>query len=195
MRTRNAISRQGCLLVIATSTALSGCMSILCPTQQGLPTECLNVPNAGFSAPADGAGCRSGQALRLDRRKDHVIEIKADGYEPRTIRVVSEGSVLRAVFSVILNGLVATPTLWIATPFLVGIDIRSGSWSVLEPGELRVELHRPGEGPPDTATEGGRGASASSWPPSSPASSGFCSSCGARIGDTSFCTGCGARIR
>lgn len=189
----SVLTRRTCLVLIAT-TALSGCMSILCPTQQEVPTECVNVPNAGFSAPADGVGCRSGQVMRLDRRKDHVVEIRAEGYEARTIRVVSEGSVLRGVFSVILNGLIATPTLWIATPFLVGIDIRSGSWSVLEPVELSVELYRPGQGPPATP-QTAPGASASSWPASDPSPAGFCPSCGARIGDTAFCTGCGARIR
>lgn len=183
--------RPTCVLLVATS-ALSGCMSILCPTQQQVPTECVNVPNAGFSVPADGVGCRGGQVMRLDRRKDHLVEVKAEGYETRTVRLVSEGSVLRAVFSVVLNGLIATPTLWIATPFLVGIDIRSGSWSVLEPGELTVELYRPGQGPP---VEAQGGASASSWPAASPSPSGFCASCGARVGDTSFCTGCGARVR
>ncbi|MCW8139656.1 MAG: hypothetical protein KIT58_12230 [Planctomycetota bacterium] len=175
------------LLIV--SMWLSGCGSILFPTHQVVQFECTNVGSAGFSAPAAGAGCRSGQVMRLDRTKDHVIEVRADGYEPQTLKLVSEVSAWRVAVSIILNGLVSTPTLWIATPFLCGVDIRSGAWKVLEPGEVLTELHRPGQGPSSGEP------SASTWPTATPSPAGFCNSCGARLSGTRFCTGCGARVQ
>lgn len=175
-------------VVLVTLAVVPGCGSVLFSPIQAVPFSCVNVPNAGFSAPSVGAGCRSGQSMRLDRRNDLVVEAKADGYESQTIRIVSEVSVWRAAVSILLNGLVSTPTLWIATPFLCAIDIRGGAWQVLEPGEVSVELAGPG---PAASTS----PSTSTWPTANPAPSAFCQSCGARAGTTNFCTSCGARVR
>lgn len=183
--------RRRALCAALVLAAVPGCGSVLFAPYQEVRPICTNVPTAGFSAPAVGAGCRSGQVMRLDRREDHVVEAKADGYEPLTVRLESQVSVFRAAVSIVLNGLIATPTLWIATPFLCAIDIKAGAWQVLEPGEVVVDLYRPGEGPPPAAT----GASASSWPTTSPTPSSFCPSCGARAGSTKYCTSCGARVR
>lgn len=181
-------------LVTALAVTVSGCGSVLFAPYQEIRPVCPNVPTAGFSAPAVGAGCRSGQVMRLDRREDHVLEARANGYESATVRLESKVSVLRATVSILLNGLVSTPTLWIATPFLCAVDIRNGAWQVLEPGDVVVELYRPGQSPapaPITPAD----ASASAWPSTSPTPSSFCPSCGTRANSTEFCTSCGARTR
>lgn len=174
-----------CLALVLVA-AVPGCGSVLFAPYQEIRPVCANVPSAGFSAPAVGAGCRSGQVMRLDRREDHVLEARADGYEPLTVRLESEVSVFRAAVSIVLNGLISTPTLWIATPFLCAIDIKAGAWQVLEPGEVVVELAGAGGASP---------ASAASWPATNPTPSAYCSSCGARVGGSSYCTSCGARAR
>lgn len=179
-----------CLALIGLA-AMPGCGSVLFSPYQEVPFECVNVPTAGFSAPAQGAGCRSGQNMRLDRRRDYMIEVKAKGYETQTLQVESKVSVLRAAVSIILNGLISTPTLWIATPFLCAIDIKAGAWQVLEPGEVAVELYRPGQGPPPVAISG-RGDDR----PSIGGRSSYCSSCGAGLSPrSSFCGSCGTRAR
>lgn len=180
------MSKKFACLVLIGLAATPGCGSILFSPNQEVPFECTNVPTAGFSAPAQGAGCRSGQIMRLDRRKDYAIEVKADGYEQQSFKIESKVSPLRAAVSIILNGIVATPTLWIATPFLCAIDIKSGAWQVLEPGDVKVELYRPGQGPPPPAVV------------SSPTfgRTGYCGECGLGVSKgSSYCGSCGARVR
>lgn len=174
-------------LVLCVPVALPGCGSILFPQQQEVPTDCTNVATASFAVPAAGTSVRSGQPLRLDRRKDHTVEVRAEGYDTQTVRVQSQVSVARAAVSILLNGGHGLFTLFITTFIGVFADIRSGAWQVLEPTELQVQLYRPGEGPPPHAT--------AAWPTTTPSPSAFCPSCGARAGDTTFCTGCGARQR
>lgn len=176
--------------VLALAVTLQGCGAILFPTQQEVPANCGNVATASFSVPAAGAGCRSGQILRLDRRKDYVVEVKSEGYETQTVKVVSEFSLGRAIASVLLNGSHGLFTLFITTVIGIGADIKAGAWQVLEPTELNVELYRPGQGPPPTAQ-----ATDTTWPVASPSPSTFCSSCGARAGRSTYCPSCGARVR
>ncbi|MCO5170079.1 MAG: hypothetical protein M9894_27415 [Planctomycetes bacterium] len=169
---------------------LQGCGAILFPTQQEVPVDCTNVAVASFSVPAAGSGCRSGQVLRLDRRKDHAMEVRAEGYEVQTVRIVSEFSIGRAIASVLLNGSHGIFTLFITTVIGIGADIKAGAWQVLVPTEVKVELYRPGQGPSPTAQAG-----ETTWPAASPSPSTYCSSCGVRAGTSAFCTSCGARIR
>lgn len=184
------MSKELVCLVLTALVGFPGCGSVLFSPYQEVPFECTNVPTAGFSAPAQGAGCRSGQNMRLDRRKDYAIDVKAEGYETLALKVESKVSVLRAAASIILNGLISTPTLWIATPFLCAIDIKAGAWQVLEPGEVQVELYRPGQGPPPVAIRGGDDR------PSIGGRSTYCSSCGAGLSPrSSFCGSCGTRAR
>lgn len=175
-----------CVLLAVCVASSSGCGSILFPQMQEVPVECTNVPTASFAAPAVGTGCRSGQVLRLDRRKDVTVEIKAQGYHAQTVKIVSEVSVARAITSILLNGSHGIFTLFITTVVGVAADIKSGAWQVLEPTELIVELTSDGSTPAATQA---------SWPTTTPSPSAYCQSCGARAGSTAFCTSCGARAR
>jgi len=165
-----------------------GCGLILFPQVQEVPVECPTEPTASFAVPTEGTSARSGAVLRLDRRKDYTVHVRAEGYLPTQVRIESEFSVGRIVTSVVLNGGHGIFTLFISTVLGCFADFRAGAWQVLEPTELSVDLVPDGSAPVATAP-------AASWPTASPSPSGFCESCGTRIGSTSFCTSCGARVR
>ncbi len=167
----------------------SGCGLILFPQVQEVPVECLTEPTASFAVPTEGTSARSGAVLRLDRRKDYTVHVRAEGYLPAQVRIESEFSVGRIVTSVVLNGGHGIFTLFISTVLGCFADFRAGAWQVLEPTDLSVEL-APDPSAPAPARQGQASAS---WPTTAPSPSGFCRSCGASAGSTTFCTSCGAR--
>jgi hypothetical protein len=185
---RSSTRRVLCAL-LAVFVPLSGCGAILFPVDTDVEVLCTNVPNALFSAPKRGAAVRSGNALSLDRREDYRIVVTAPGYVTQEVLVESEISVWRTILSCALSGSLG---YFLVLPGVLAIsaDIKQGAWRCLEDTPVVVELVPDEGGPAPPAPT-----PTASTPTASPPQSAFCTSCGARAGDSSFCTSCGTRVR
>lgn len=137
---RSHVNRSRALsAILAAGISLSGCGALIFRNPQTI----LVVSNVK-DAQVPGVG-RLPMTLQLDRTKNHVLEVQAPGYEPRSVVVRSELSWWRILVSVVLNGGHGIFTLWISTVVGCTIDAAAGAWQGLD-DEVLVELE-PSRGP------------------------------------------------
>lgn len=200
------IARRFLTTLLAASLLLpSGCGAMIFRSPESILVT-TNVTTALVSANGEGQACKGSGRLDLDRSKDHIITVSAEGYEPKIVRVDTHFSWWRAAVSVILNGTHGFFTLFISTVIGIGIDAGTGAWQYLAPEDFEVQLERSPPAPnrvdpaPQTPAPD---VSAREIPvapvktvreiPTGTGASSFCTSCGAPLEEgTSFCAGCGA---
>lgn len=125
------------LLVVA--LAFSGCGSMMFRNPQSVIVR-SNVPGAAVMEGNMGQGKAPG-SVTLDRSRDHVLTVSAEGYAPASVTVESHLSWWRILTSVVLNGGHGIFTLFISSGFGIVTDIGSGAWQVLD-DEVDVHLER-----------------------------------------------------
>lgn len=128
--------RKAIVALLCVGVLTSGCGSMIFHNPQDVIVT-TNAPNAFIR----GKGKLPGK-IQLDRSKNDVLLVEAEGYQPKQIHIESHLSWWRLLTSVVLNGGHGLFTLFISTVVGCVMDAGTGAWLVIDPDEIDVELER-----------------------------------------------------
>lgn len=126
-------------LVLFLALAQTGCGAMIFHNPEAVTVR-SNVVGAAVLEGNIGQGRAPGM-VTLDRTRDHILTVSAEGYAPKTVTVESHFSWWRALVSVVLNGGHGLFTLFISTGIGIVTDLGAGAWQTLD-DEVNVDLER-----------------------------------------------------
>ncbi len=121
------------VFVLVAAASLAGCATITRGTSEVLVIE-TEPPGASAEITPGGFKCTTPCSVELKRKKDYVIEIQRDGYEPVKVDVLSQiagAGAAGMAGNVILGGIIGA-----------GVDAVSGATKQLVPNPVKVNLVR-----------------------------------------------------
>lgn len=121
-------------LLLLSFFALAGCGTLVHGRSQDV--VCISSPAGAVVRASDGASCTTPCSMKLKRKKDELLTIEREGYEPVVLEVHSTLSKLSAGEVLLPGGLIC-----------LGIDLAAGGAFRLTPERVDVDLT------PDTNVE------------------------------------------